>query len=90
MVLIDTNIVSELCRRAPNRGALEWAASVRGDLVRSVLETQRSRAKLVRYCLSRSCDVLPVTAGIGQVAKERAVYRASSSRRVRRARRRIC
>ncbi len=97
MVLIDTNIVSELCRPSPNRGVLEWAGSITEISISAVSIEEiwfglswKPNVRVQGWFdvfLSRSCKVLTVTA---EIAQGPAVCGASSSRRVRRAPRRIC
>ena len=78
MVLIDTNIVSELCRPAPNSGVLEWARSITEISISAVSIEEiwfglsfKPNARVQSWFdafMSGSCKVLPVTAEIGQGA----------------------
>ncbi len=77
-MLIDTNIVSELCRPAPNRGVLEWAGSITEISISAVSIEEiwfglswKPNVRVQGWFdvfLSRSCKVLTVTAEIAQGA----------------------
>ena len=77
--LVDTNIISELCRHQPNSGVLEWAARVEKCLI-SVISVEeifyglawrpneRLHSWMADY-LQRQ-DILPITEPIGRRAGE--------------------
>jgi len=77
-LLSDTNILSELARREPNQGVLEWAARVRSMRISAVTVeeilfglTWKPKPKILNWFeafLDETCTVLPVTQEIAQWA----------------------
>jgi len=83
MYLVDTNVISELMRPAPNEGVLRWAASLNfgaGDFAASVVSfheivfglSHKSRSRsLERFnVLAARCLVLDVTETVARRAGE--------------------
>lgn len=76
--LVDTNVVSELCRRAPNPGVWQWAEQTREFAISVVtleeLEfglTRRPKPAITRFLdrfLAHHVTLLPVTAAIARRA----------------------
>lgn len=77
-VLVDTNVLSELARRAPNTGVLAWAARIH-VVALSVVTVEEVTYGLGRRpaprlrawfdgFLARSCEVLDVTTPIASLA----------------------
>jgi predicted nucleic acid-binding protein len=76
--LCDTNVLSELARRQPNQGVLNWAATVRQISVSAItIEeityglTAKSNLRLQRWLhqfISNRCLVVPIDEAIAQRA----------------------
>ncbi len=78
MSLCDTNVISELTRREPNVGVLEWANSIRNVTISAVTLDEivyglawRPIPRIVSWFeefLETHCDVLPVSVQIARVS----------------------
>jgi predicted nucleic acid-binding protein len=76
--LCDTNVLSELCRPAPNQGVIEWAEGVSAIFLSAVTVeevyfglTRRPNSRILRWFenfLAANCCVLPVNADVAKHA----------------------
>jgi toxin FitB len=78
--LVDTNVLSELVRKRPDPGVLQWAQEVRRVAISSVTVEEvyfglswkpNPRVRLwFEEFLETYCEVLPVTAGVARRSGE--------------------
>ncbi len=78
--LVDTNVLSELVRKRPDPGVLEWAQEVRRVAVSAATVEEvyfglawKPNPRILLWFegfLETNCEILPVTAGIAKRAGE--------------------
>jgi predicted nucleic acid-binding protein len=78
--LVDTNVLSELVRKSPDPGVLQWAQETRQIALSAITVEEvyfglawKPNPRILRWFeefLAMSCDILPVTAEIAKRSGE--------------------
>jgi hypothetical protein len=90
--LLDTNVVSEVMRRSPDRGVTEWFSALDGFAVSAVTleelvfglrrRTMLAKEAWLRRMLADKADVVPVTVAAAHWSGEKRAMLESSGRTV--------